>query len=63
MSDEQPSAPFALGMYSLSNSPAFPTLVFDDEAAVALEALSALITRLNLSPTRSSVFDLVRHWD
>ena len=63
MSDEQPPAPFALGMYSVSNSPAFPTLVFDDRAAVALEALSALITRLNLSPTRSSVFDLVRHWD
>ncbi len=63
MSDEAPPVPFALGMYAVSGSPPFSTLIFDDGAAVALEALAPLITRLNLSLPRASVFELVQHWD
>ena len=63
MSDDQPPVPFALGMFSVSNSPTFPALVFDDGAAVALEALSALIVRLGLSLPRVSVFELLQTWD
>ena len=63
MTEERPPVPFSLGMFSVSGSPAHVGLVFDEGAAVALEALAPLIVRLGLNLPRSSLFELLQGWD
>ncbi|MDQ0456820.1 fumarylacetoacetate hydrolase family protein [Rhizobium paknamense] len=56
--------PFILGMFTTSGSPAFPALVLDDDAAIAVEALAPLAARLGLALTgKESVFGLLQNWD
>lgn len=61
--DDLPPVTFALGMSSAYGGPAFPVLYFDDGAAVALHAVRALATDLNIPLPHASVGDILRDWD
>ncbi len=64
MSEVDQSVPFTLGMFGVSGSPAFPVLVFDDNAAVALHAVLPLAGRIGETITGSdSIFGLLQNWD
>lgn len=62
--DETRPAPFLLGMFTVSGSPAFPALILDDEAAIAIDAVAPLAARLGMALTgKETVFGLLQNWD
>ena len=64
MTGEHRSVPFALGTFSVSGSPGFVALVFEDGATVSLHAVLPLAAKLGLHlGDMTSLFDLLQDWD
>lgn len=62
--EETRPAPFLLGMFTVSGSPAFPALILDDEAAISIDAVAPLAAGLGMALTgKETVFDLLQNWD
>ena len=64
MSNSYPPVPFALGTFTVSGSPGFLALVFEDGAAVSLHSILPLAGKLGLTISSSrSLSDLLQDWD
>lgn len=56
--------PFVLGMFTVSGSPAFPAIVLDDQAAIAIDAIAPLAAASGRALTCAhSVLGLLENWD
>jgi len=56
--------PFALAMASISASPSFPIILLDDEAAISVDAVAPLASKLGQGLTgKDSLHGLLQNWD